>query len=50
MERDAPGGELARAPAVRITAVYGVDDDDPTMAAAHRQLAAHGWWYRGWWK
>jgi hypothetical protein len=27
-------------PAVHITAVHGLGDDDPTMAAALRQLAA----------
>jgi hypothetical protein len=41
-ERDCPGSEWVRVPAVRITAVYGMDDDDPTMAAALRQLAAYG--------
>ena len=35
-------GELVWAPVpeMRITAVHGLDDDDPTMATALRQLAA----------
>ena len=34
------GGTAARIPEMRITAVHGLDDEDPAMEAALRQLAA----------
>ena len=37
-ERVWPGQEWVRVPAIRITAVHGLDDYDPTMAAALQQL------------
>jgi hypothetical protein len=39
-EQRSPGSPWARVPFVRITAVHGLNDDDPAMAAALRQLAA----------
>ena len=39
-ERAVPGSEWAKVPSMRIAAVHGLDDDDPTMAAALRQLSA----------
>jgi hypothetical protein len=39
-ERVSSEREWAPAPSMRITAVHGLDDDDPAMAAALRQLNA----------
>jgi hypothetical protein len=39
-ERLTPGSPWAKVPSMRIAAVHGLDDDDPAMAAALRQLAA----------
>jgi hypothetical protein len=40
-ERVWPGLPWVRVPAMRITVVHGLADDDPTMAAALQQLATH---------
>lgn len=39
-ERAPPDSPWVRVPSIRITAVHGLDDGDPAMAAAFRQLAA----------
>ena len=39
-DRDYPDSPWARVPEMRVTAVYGLNDDDPAMAAALKQLAA----------
>jgi hypothetical protein len=39
-ERVSPGSPWAKVPEICITAVHGLDDDDPANAAALRQLAA----------
>jgi hypothetical protein len=39
-ERLTPGSPWAKVPSMRIAAVHGLDDDDPAMAAALRQLSA----------
>ena len=39
-KRHRPGRIWARVPNMRITAVHGLDDGDPSMAVALRQLAA----------
>ena len=41
-KRVVPGEPWVCVPAMHITVVQGLDDDDPTMAAALQQLAAHG--------
>ena len=35
-----PNASWVDIPEMRITVVHGLDDDNPTMAAAHKQLAA----------
>lgn len=39
-ERTAPDSPWVRVPSIHITAVHGLDDGDPAMVAACRQLAA----------
>lgn len=40
-ERVWPGLPWVHVPAMRITVVHGLHDDDPTMAAVLQQLASH---------